>query len=86
MREFYIAYEKEEPCHKLPHIFLKTEDFECLLDDISDNAYGLVLTSNSYMLEFIYTFGGERIFRKFIQSFSKEYQNQLLYNLVFVSK
>ena len=80
------ACEKEGLCQKLPHIFIKKGDFEFFLDSRYEDAYGLALTSNSAMLEFIYTFGGERIFRKFVQSFSKEYQNQLLYNLVFVSR
>ena len=79
------AYEQEGVCQKLPHIFPKKADFKYFLDG-DDGAYGLILTSNSAMLEFIYTFGGERIFRKFVQSFSKEYQNQILYNLVYFSK
>ncbi len=80
------AYEQEGICQKLPHVFLKKGDFEFFLNDIYEDAYGLALTSNCAMLEYIYIFGGERIFRKFVQSFSKEYQNQILYNLVYFSK
>ena len=40
-----------------------------------------MLSSNTAMAIFIFDFGGERIFRKFISTFSQEYRNAMLYGL-----
>ena len=48
---------------------------------------GHTMSSNIAMANFIFDFGGERIFRKFISSFSQEYRNNLLlYFVYFIEK
>ena len=78
-KNFDVEY---APQKAFPHIFLKKQD----LDYVGDLYDGFQLDSNAAMMEFVYTFGGERIFKKFVQSFSKDYQNELLCNLIFLSE
>ena len=42
--------------------------------------------ANIPMINFMYFIGGKSVFERFIQTFTPEYKNMLLYNLVHVSK
>lgn len=68
---------------KISHLFLSNSYLEWIAS--GNDGYGYEMDSNNAMLNLMFTIGGERIFRKFVSTFSQEYKNQLLYNLFYVS-
>ena len=82
---FFCNIEQEDdnsPQSQIPHLFL--EDVVMHFSH-PDDEYGMAMSATKTMLNFIFFVGGERIFRKYVATFSKEYRDRLLYDLVWVS-
>ncbi len=81
---FFCNIEQEDdnsPQSQIPHLFL--EDVVMHFSH-PDDEYGMAMSDQKSMLNFVFFVGGERIFRKYIATFSKEYRDRLLYDLVWV--
>lgn len=82
---FFCNIEQEDdnsPQSQIPHLFL--EDVAMHFSH-PDDEYGMAMSDQKSMLNFVFFVGGERIFRKYVATFSKEYRDRLLYDLVWVS-
>ena len=75
------AMEQNEKGSHISRLFLD-EWYICDYIKTKDGR-GHYMSSNIAMANFIFDFGGERIFRKFISTFSQEYKNNLLFFFVY---